>query len=323
MTTSRIKAIIKINLCSIARVWADLRGGDGTLKVGIVTRNKDGWCSTQLQEAMKKRNVTPLCFSFPQLLARVKYTPEASVGKANVLKDLSALITRPIGRGSLEEIIFRMDILHRLERLGMLIINPPLAIERSADKYCALTLLEEHGLPVPRTAVTESPEEALKVFHELGGDIVVKPLFGSRGAGSTRISDPEIARRVFRTVSFYHGVLYLQEFIPHGSSDIRAFVIGDRVVASMHRVAETWKTNVSLGAKPMPCKLGRELENLAVRATGVIGCRVAGVDVLEGPAGPVIVELNSQPGWRGLQSVTEVNIADEIIEYVLSELRAW
>ena len=289
--------------------------------MGIITKNKDGWCSTQLRGAMKKQNVTPLCFSFPQLLARVKHKPEASVGEIDILRDLSALITRPMGRGSLEEIIFRMDLLHRLERLGILVINPPLAIERSADKYCALALLEEHGLPVPRTAVTESSEEALKTFHELGGDVVIKPLFGSRGVGSTRVSDAEIARRVFRAVSFYHGILYLQEFVPHGSSDIRAFVIGDRVVASMHRVAETWKTNVSLGAKPVACKLDERLENLAVEAAGVIGCRVAGVDILEGPEGPVIVELNSQPGWRGLQSVTEVNIADETVEYVLSELR--
>ncbi len=291
------------------------------MKIGIITRNKEGWCSTQLREAMRKRNITPVCFSFPKLVARVKYTPEASVGETDVLRDLSALITRPIGRGSLEEIIFRMDLLHRLERLGMLIMNPPLAIERSVDKYCALTLLEEHGLPVPRTATTENPEEALKVFYELGGDVVVKPLFGSRGVGSTRVSDPEIARRVFRAVSFSHGVLYLQEFVPHGFSDVRAFVIGDCVVASMHRVAETWKTNVSLGAKPIACKLDEELENLAVDAAGVIGCGVAGVDILEGPDGPVIVELNSQPGWRGLQSVTQINIADEIIEYILSELR--
>jgi RimK family alpha-L-glutamate ligase len=291
------------------------------LKIGIITRNKDGWCSTQLRNAIRKKNIAPLRFSFSQLLARIKYAPQASVDETDVLQELSALITRPIGRGSLEEIIFRMDILHRLKRLGMLIINPPLAIERCADKYHALALLEERGLPVPRTAVTENPEEALKAFYELGGDIVVKPLFGSRGVGSTRISDPEIASRVFRAVSFSHGVLYLQQFVPHGSSDIRAFVIGDHVLSSMNRVAETWKTNVSLGAKPVPCKLDEELKNLAVNAAGIVGCKVAGVDILEGPEGPVIVELNSQPGWRGLQSVTKVNIADAIIEYVLLQLR--
>jgi len=228
---------------------------------------------------------------------------------------------RPIGRGSLEEIVFRMNLLHRLQRLGMPIINPPLAIEHSVDKYHILALLEEQGLPVPRTAVTESNEEALKAFHELGGDVVMKPLFGSRGIGTTRIFDPEIATRVFRTVSFFHGVLYLQEFIPHGVSDVRAFVVGERVVAAMHRVAEGWKTNVSLGAKPVSYKLSEELEGLAVEAASVIGCKVAGVDILESEKGPVIIELNSQPGWRGLQSVTSVNIAQEIVDYVLSTLR--
>jgi len=292
------------------------------LKMGLVTRNEEGWCSTQLREAMKRRNITPLCFSFPSLMARIGYPPKTSVGETDLLADLSALIIRPIGRGSLEEIIFRMDLLHRLERLGMLIVNPPSAIERSVDKYYTLTLLEERGLPVPRTAVTEDSDEALRAFHELGGDVVLKPLFGSRGIGSTRISDPDVATRVFRAVAFYHGVLYLQEFIPHGFSDIRALVLGDRVLASMRRVAETWKTNVSLGAKPLRLKLEKEMEELAVRAAKVIGCKVAGVDILEGPRGPLILELNSQPGWRGLQSVTPINIADEIVEYVLSQIKA-
>jgi len=147
-------------------------------------------------------------------------------------------------------------------------------------------------------------------------------LFGSRGIGSTRISDSEIAARIFRTVSFHHGVLYLQEFIPHGVSDVRAFVIGDHVIAAMHRVAETWKTNVSLGARPMPLKLSNELDELTVKAAKVIGCKVAGVDILESPDGPVIVELNSQPGWRGLQTVTSIDIAEEIVKHVLSELKS-
>jgi RimK family alpha-L-glutamate ligase len=291
-------------------------------KMGLITRNPNGWCSTQLRKAMEKHGITPVCFNFSQLTARIKSKPEVSAGETNILSELSALIIRPIGRGSLEEIIFRMDLLHRLQRLGMLIVNPPLSIERSVNKYCTLALLEENGLPVPKTIATENHEEALKAFHELGNDIVMKPLFGSRGIGSTRISDPEIAARIFRAVSFHHGVLYLQEFIHHGVSDVRAFVIGDQVIAAMHRVAETWKTNISLGAKPTPLKIDREKEDLAVRAAKVVGCKVAGVDILESDRGPVIVELNSQPGWRGLQSVTSVNIAEEIVRYVLSELKA-
>jgi len=292
------------------------------MQVGIVTRNNDGWCSTQLRKAMEKHGITPMPINFRDLVGRIKMRPEATVNGIDVLRDLGALIIRPIGRGSLEEIIFRMDLLHRLQRLGMLIINPPLSIERSVDKYHALALLEENGLPVPRTVVMESVEEGLKAFHELGGDVVIKPVFGSRGIGSTRVSDADVAERLFRAIAFYHGVLYLQEYVPHGLSDVRAFIVGNRVVAAMHRVASNWKTNVSLGAKPISLNPSKELEDLAVKAATVVGCKVAGVDILESESGPVVIELNSQPGWRGLQSVTSVNIAEEIVKFVVSEMEA-
>lgn len=291
------------------------------MKIGILTQNEESWCSAQLKEALFKRNILPFCFGFRNLAARVGFKPEASVSETDVLKDLKAIIVRPIGRGSLEEIIFRMDLLHRLERLGMYILNPPIAIERSVDKYCALTLLEEAGLPIPRTFVTENVDDALEAFHELGGDVVIKPIFGSRGIGSTRVSDADVAERIFRTLDFHRQVLYIQEFVPHGNFDLRIFVLGDRILASMRRVAELWKTNVSLGAKPVPYKPPRKIEKLALRAAETVGCEVAGIDILESKNGPLIIELNSQPGWRGLQSVTEVNIAGEIVSYVLSKVK--
>jgi ribosomal protein S6--L-glutamate ligase/tetrahydromethanopterin:alpha-L-glutamate ligase len=292
------------------------------MQVGIATRNDDGWCSTQLRKALEKHNVTPITFNFRDMVGRIRAKPKAAVGNMDILNDLSALIIRPIGRGSLEEIIFRMDLLHRLQRLGMLIINPPLSIERSVDKYHTLALLEENGLPVPRTVVTESADEGVKAFHELGGDVVIKPVFGSRGIGSTRVTDADVAERLFRAITFYHGVLYLQEYVAHGLSDVRAFVVGKEVIAAMHRVASNWKTNVSLGAKPVSLNPSREIEDLAVQAAATVGCKVAGVDILESESGPVVIELNSQPGWRGLQSVTKKNIAEEIVKFVISEIEA-
>ena len=291
------------------------------MRIGIITRNENGWCTTQLRRAMEKHEITPFCFSFSELVARIGDPLAATVLKKDVTKEFNALILRPIGRGSLEEIIFRMDLLQRLQRLGVIIINPPSAVERAVDKFHTIALLEESGIAVPRTIATESAEEALRAFSELGGDVVVKPIFGSRGIGSTRISDPEVATRVFRTLAFHHMVLYLQEFVRHGVSDIRAFVVGDRVIGAMRRVAGGWKTNVSQGAKPTQLELDGDLERLAVKASTVIGCKVAGVDILESEKGPIIVELNSQPGWRGLQSVTEVDIADEVVRFVLSELK--
>ncbi|MGB9959927.1 MAG: RimK family alpha-L-glutamate ligase [Candidatus Bathyarchaeales archaeon] len=291
------------------------------MKIGIVTKDPEAYGSATLREALTTRGISNVCLSFPQLVARVGYKPYFKMGRLDLLKELSALIIRPIGRGSLEEIVFRMDVLYRLQRLGLYVVNPPEAIEHCVDKYDILAILEDNGLPVPRTAVTENPEEALRLFHELGGDVVVKPVFGSRGIGSTRVTDPEVASTIFRAITFYHGVIYLQEFVPHGSSDIRAFVIGDRVAAAMRRVATNWKTNYSQGARPESIKLDNYLEDLAVKSAKVIECKIAGVDILESPKGPLIVEVNSQPGWKGLQSVASVNIADEIVAFVLSELK--
>jgi RimK family alpha-L-glutamate ligase len=296
------------------------------LKIGIATRNMEAWSSTQLREELTKRSIPYECFTFPKLTAQIAYKPyfkakNKNLQDINIIEDLDAIIIRPIGRGSLEELVFRMDMLYKLERLGFYVINPPEAIEHCVDKYDILAILEDNNIPVPRTAATESVNEALRAFSELGGDVVVKPVFGSRGMGATRIVDPEIASTIFKAIAFHHGVIYLQEFVPHGYSDIRAFVIDGNVVAAMRRVAEGWKTNYSQGARPAPTTLSTEFENLATKAAKAVGCKIAGVDILEGPNGPKICDVNSQPGWKGLQMVTKVNIAEGIVDFVLSELK--
>ncbi|MCL1966018.1 MAG: ATP-grasp domain-containing protein, partial [Candidatus Bathyarchaeota archaeon] len=200
-----------------------------------MTRNPDAWSSTQVREALTRRNIPYACFTFPKLVARLAYRPYFKIDGVDILEDLDALIIRPIGRGSLEELVFRMDMLYKLERKGFYMVNPPNAIEHCVDKYDILALLEDSGVPVPRTLATESVNEALAAFNELGGDVVVKPIFGSRGQGATRVNDVDIADTIFKAITFHHGVIYMQEFVEHGFSDIRAFVIGDRVVASMRR----------------------------------------------------------------------------------------
>jgi len=286
-----------------------------------MTRNPEAWSSTQVREALTKKGISYECFTFPRLVARLAYKPYFKVNGTSILDDLDALIIRPIGRGSLEELVFRMDMLYKLERQGFYLVNPPEAIEHCVDKYDILALLEDVGVPVPRTLATESVNEALKAFNELGGDVVVKPVFGSRGQGATRVNDIEIADTIFKAITFHHGVIYMQEFVRHGHSDIRAFVVGDRVIASMRRVAQGWKTNYSQGAKPAPAKISKEFEDLAMKSAKAVGCKVGGVDILEGPQGPRIVDVNSQPGWKGLQMVTKVNIAEGIVDFILSDLK--
>jgi len=291
------------------------------LKIGLLTRNEKAWCSSKVKQAFVRNAVEPFCFSFSKLSARVGVCPQVSLGEVDLLKELSALLVRPIGRGSLDEIIFQLNILHEFARNGLPVVNPPASIEKGADKYYTLALLSESNLPVPKTFVTEDVEEALKAFQTFGGDAIVKPVFGSRGIGAARISDLDIAERAFRTLRFYRHVIYIQEFVPHGTRDIRSFVVGDRVVAAMMRVSSSWKTNVSRGAKPVPLTPTSEVEEITVKAAKTIGCEIAGVDLLESKEGFVINEINSQPGWKGLQTTTKVDIADEIARFVIAKAR--
>jgi RimK family alpha-L-glutamate ligase len=287
------------------------------MRIGILTRNPNAWCSSQIIRAVKQISAYPVPLSYANLVARVSLSPRASGGKGlDLLNELDAIIVRPIGRGSLDEIIFRLNLLHRLSKLGLPIFNNPSSIERAVDKYYSLALMEAEGIPVPRTIVTESPSRALDAFYELGGDVVVKPVYGSQGIGVTRVSDPEVALRVFRALAFVHHVLYVQEFVPHGNRDVRVFVIGDQVVAAMFRVSEGWKTNIHQGANPVAMTPDSDLHNLAIGSAQCLGCDIAGVDVMEGPDGYVVNEVNSQPGFQGLQSTTDVDIAVRIAEFV-------
>ena len=291
------------------------------MRIGLLTRNQNAWCSSRLREAFIRQNVTPRCFSFPDLVTRVAINPSVLLRGRDVKEEIQALLVRPIGRGSLDEIIFRLNLLHSLFRNNLPVVNPPSSIEKAADKYHTLILLSEKGVRVPRTVVTENVSEAIRAFHGFGGDVVLKPVFGSRGIGAARISNEDVAERAFRTLHFNRHVLYVQEFVQHGFRDIRVFLVGTRVVAAMFRVSTHWKTNVSRGAKPTPLKWTKEMEELTIKSSDIIGCEIAGVDLMESQDGLLVHEVNSQPGWKGLQSTTQIDIAEEIAKYMISKVK--
>jgi len=291
------------------------------LKVGILASDRGEWHVQQLRGEFTRRGVEAYVFPATRFLSRIEAKPRVSV-RGYSIDDFDAVIVRKVPGGTPEQVFYRMDVLHRLEDLGVYVINPSESIERAVDKYYTSTLLEDAGIRTPRTIVTERFSEAVQGFEELGGDVVVKPLFGSLGMGMVRVSDRDVAYRVFRALEMTRSVYYLQEFIPHGNTDIRAFVVGGSVVASMLRVGEGWKTNISSGAKAEPHKLEEELADLSVRASTTLDLEYAGVDLLrsERDGSVYVTELNSTPGWQGLQTVTETNISAVIADHILSRL---
>ncbi len=242
-------------------------------------------------------------------------------GPTDSLARFDAVLVRTMPPGSLEQVVFRMDVLHRLQAQGACVLNPPAAVETCVDKYLASARLQAAGLPVPPTAVCQHADAALEAFAALGGDVVVKPLFGSEGRGMVRVADPETAWRVFRTLERTQAVLYLQQFVPHPGWDLRALVLGGHILAAMRRRAGAdWRTNVAQGGRAEPVRLTSAEQELAVRASAAVGAVVAGVDLLPGPDGiRYVIEVNAVPGWRALAPVSGVDVAAELIHFVAAD----
>ncbi len=290
--------------------------------IGVVTRNPEGWAPKRLREAIESLGHKPFMFRFSDAVAIVSNGGVEFEALGFKLSSLDSLIVRPIGRCSLDKAIFRIDMLYALEDSGVRVYNKPSAIEKAIDKFRALYTLAKNGVRVPLTLTTENPDEAVAKSRLLGKPVVVKPLFGSRGLGSTRVGDRDVLWRILHDLSYYRHVLYLQEYLRIRGRDIRAFVIGDRVIAAMYRVhPSSWKTNIAQGAKPVPFKPTGEIEELAIKAASILECEIAGVDIAEVNGEPYILEVNSQPGWRGLQSITKIDIAREIIKYIIETCR--
>jgi RimK family alpha-L-glutamate ligase len=276
----------------------------------------DGWHVRDLQRAASILNHRVSVVDFRRLCANV-------MDASTVRDKAEGVIVRTMPPGSLEQVVFRMDLLHRLQAEGVRVLNPPRALETCVDKYLATAYLKAADLDVPATIVCQHAEAAIEAFDTLGGDVVVKPLFGSEGRGMIRISDPELAWRTFRTLERTQSVMYLQQFIAHPGWDLRVFVLGERVLTGMRRVGSgDWRTNVAQGGRVEVVPLGAFETDLALRAAKALSAAVAGVDLLPGPDGEwYVLEVNAVPGWRALAPVTGVDVAVEIVRYLADEYK--
>jgi len=282
---------------------------------------REGWHTAELCRALAARGHEGRVHAYEGLVGRLGAGAESSLTSGGENLDAAAaVLPRIIPAGSLEQIIFRVDALHRLEDRDIPVMNSPRALERTVDKFWTTALLEQAGLPVPETVVCERPDDAVAAFRALG-DVIVKPLFGSMGLGMVRVSDAEMAFRVSRTLEAIRGVYYLQRAVDHAGCDVRAFVVGDRVIGAIERRAPGWRTNLARGGEARPITLRPEWTALALRAAHAVGAEYAGVDLLPARDGTVyVVEVNGIPGWRGLQEATSIDVAGAIVEHLLERV---
>jgi RimK family alpha-L-glutamate ligase len=243
------------------------------------------------------------------------------VHRPHRLTEYDCLLTRAMPSGSLQQVVFRMDILLMLERHGLRIVNPPRAIEMAVDKYLSLTRLQESGIAIPPTAACQTAVQALRDFDQLGGDVVCKPLFGSMGRGLERINCVQRAREKFSQLERLGDVIYQQAFIPHDDFDFRLLVIGDRVWGMKRINPQHWISNLAQGAIGVPHAVDQRQELLAVTATRAVSASVAGVDVVvdQRTGEALVVEVNSAPSWRGISAALGVDFGRELLDFLTIE----
>ena len=286
---------------------------------------RSGWHTDELLRALSARGHVGVVVPYEGLIARMG-GPEGPQLRTEGLPlfEADAVLARIIPSGSLEQIIYRVDALHWLEERGIPVVNSPRAIERAVDKFYTSALLHDAGLPTVETVVCERAADAVAAVREFG-DAVIKPIFGSMGHGIVRVSDPDVAFRVAKTLETTRAVFYVQRAVDHGGRDYRLFVIGGRVLAAIERRAAEgdWRSNVARGAAAVPFDAPAGWQELAVRAAAAIEADYAGVDLLQARDGRVFVlEVNGIPGWEGLQHATGVDVANAIVQHVEARVRA-
>ncbi len=293
------------------------------MQIGIaMSRDRPNWPVRRLMKALNARSCDSVTFCLKNLSVHMDSEEMQFLLPRRRPLVSDGIILRSIGGGSTDQITSRISVLEALEFSGTRVFNRAYSHRRAKDKLATLVWLAHHGVPIPRTTVTERLAVAVASTKRFG-DIVSKPLRGSQGQGIFRLQDPDLAFRIFKILQTANQTILIQEFINTPGRDIRVFVVGSRVIGAMYRYAKAgeWKTNVSRGAKPKTCPISSELEELALQAAKALEMDFAGIDILEDEDQLVVSEVNSAPNWSGLQKATGVDAAEEIVSHILQELK--
>lgn len=277
----------------------------------VVLGERGGWHARGLVAALRAAGIRARMTRFEACGIDLSSPTGLRLGTGETVP--RAVIVRSIPAGTFEQVTLRLGLLHALEAAGVMVVNAPRSIERCVDKAATTWLLARAGLPTPPTLVVEDHAAAAAfVAAEAAGDheVVVKPLFGSQGRGLRRIATVN----ALPSADEVAGVWYLQRYVGRASGwcDFRVLVVAGRPLAAMRRRGQGWVTNIRQGAVAEAVPEQGMLGSMAVAAAAAVGTFVAGVDLIDGPDGPMVLEVNSMPAWRGLQQVVAVDIAATI-----------
>jgi len=291
------------------------------MRIAILSRGKTIYSTSRLIESAHKSGhrvkvIDPLKCQL--LLEKENYK---ILYDHTALERIELVITR-IGASITD---YGVAVVNQFDMMGIPVINDAASIVRSRDKFRSLQLLNKHSIDIPRTVMLKSPDNLQEALEMVGGPpVILKLVQGTQGVGVILAESRESVESTLDTLWRLGQNIIIQEFIKESrGEDIRAFVVGGEVVAAMKRKARVgeFRSNIHRGGHAVAIKLTAEYQEAAIKAAEVLGLKIAGVDMLRSRSGPKVMEVNSSPGFEGLESVTGVDVAQKIIDYTVNYAR--
>lgn len=289
------------------------------MRIGVISRMPRHWTTKAILKGIVKHGHEAAYIKTDEIRLVVGSRDDA-LYQGKSLRKLDVLIPR-IGRSMTE---FGKMLLKQLELMDLRSTLTSDALNTARNKFLAIQALRDAGVPVPRSILLGSRPNSVETAQLVPYPAVLKILSGTQGVGVLRVKDLDETASIVDTLKFLGEVVLLQEFIPNPGIDVRAFVVGDRIVAAMKRIAphNEWRANIHLGAKGVPVNLSARSKKVAIRASKAVGLEISGVDMVFRGDKPYVLEVNASPGFRGLLDATGINAADAIVEYAVAKAKS-
>ena len=286
------------------------------MKIAILSKGSKNFSTQRLVKAARKRGHKPTVLDYTQCYMEIEerkpnvhYAGKAIIGIDAVIPRIAARYTA-----------YGAAVVRQFETMGVLTTAKSIAIVRSRDKLRSLQLLAREEIDIPKTAFASHPRDISDLIEQVGGTpLIVKLVESTHGKGVVIAETPKAARSVIQAFYSIGAPILVQEFIREADgNDIRTIVIGGKAVASMLRRGMTgeFRSNIHMGGKGEPTDLSKKEEKLAVKAAKKLGLDIAGVDFVRSARGPLVIEVNSSPSLEGIEGVTKLDIANEFIKYL-------
>ncbi len=284
------------------------------MKIGIITR-QPGYTVRRLREEGRKRGHEVVTIKYPECYVEIQQDHPEVRYRGELLSDLDAIIPRIMPGMT----TYGTAIVRQLEMMGVYTPIRSIAISRSRDKLRSLQLLSKSGVGIPKTIFSRETDRVDDLLNHFEPPVIIKLASGTQGNGVVLAETRKVARSVIQAFYVNDTSFLIQEFIRESAGvDIRAFVVGSTVVASMQRQSldDDFRSNIHQGGSGTKVKLTEEERKMALRAAKAMGLAICGVDLMRSSRGPLILEVNSSPGLEGIEEVTGRNVAGKIIEYI-------